>query len=249
LATPASSCLTTSRGLSEVTYCLAVGRGCRIAVGEPVMPLVPNGGRRRGQILRHPGIKSPCVRGLGELKSSVNGGRGPFGIVSRVPDASPDTHGILHRQDRYGSYFARSTSYVSCSAAEGGGTSSTDRVHSGTASDARIEAIEVIMRTGKYLPSLIAVCLIVAPSLAFARTAGAGGARARAGVGAAIMAPSTLPSAGTSTTTTGMSAPTLRSQPGAPNTTTPGMIGTQGSPSGLPGIDAQHPGFPARVGQ
>lgn len=43
--------------------------------------------------------------------------------------------------------------------------------------------------------------------------------------------------------------PTLRNQPGVPNTTTPGTIGTGAAPSGLPGDDPQHPGFPARVGQ
>jgi hypothetical protein len=104
------------------------------------------------------------------------------------------------------------------------------------------------MRAGQYIPPLIAaVCLIAAPSLAFARTGGIGGARAAGAAGAAILAPSTLPSPSISTTTTGMSAPTLRGQPGAPITTSPGLIGTPGAPSGLPGIDPQHPGFPARI--
>jgi hypothetical protein len=39
------------------------------------------------------------------------------------------------------------------------------------------------------------------------------------------------------------------SQPGVPNTTTPGMFGTGASPSGLPGDDPNHPGFPGRVGR
>ncbi|MBR1124443.1 hypothetical protein JQ628_23150 [Bradyrhizobium lablabi] len=38
-------------------------------------------------------------------------------------------------------------------------------------------------------------------------------------------------------------------QPGVPNTSTPGMIGTGGSPSGLPGDDPVHPGFPGKVGK
>jgi hypothetical protein len=38
-------------------------------------------------------------------------------------------------------------------------------------------------------------------------------------------------------------------QSGVPNTSTPGMIGTGAAPSGLPGDDPAHPGFPARVGR
>lgn len=40
-----------------------------------------------------------------------------------------------------------------------------------------------------------------------------------------------------------------RSQPGAPNTTVPGTIGTGASPSGLPGDNPSAPGFPGKVGQ
>jgi len=32
---------------------------------------------------------------------------------------------------------------------------------------------------------------------------------------------------------------------GVPNTSTPGIIGTDATPSGLPGDDPEHPGFPA----
>jgi hypothetical protein len=39
------------------------------------------------------------------------------------------------------------------------------------------------------------------------------------------------------------------SAPGAPNSTTPGSIGTGASPSNLPGDDPTHPGFPGKVGR
>lgn len=35
-------------------------------------------------------------------------------------------------------------------------------------------------------------------------------------------------------------------QPGAPNTSTPGIIGTGATASGLPGESSRHPGFPGR---
>jgi hypothetical protein len=38
-------------------------------------------------------------------------------------------------------------------------------------------------------------------------------------------------------------------QPGVPNTSTPGSIGTDASPSGLPGDSTSAPGYPAKVGQ
>jgi hypothetical protein len=47
--------------------------------------------------------------------------------------------------------------------------------------------------------------------------------------------------------TTGMGGGT--SQPGAPNTTTPGRIGTGASPSGLTGDNPNAPGFPGKVGR
>lgn len=37
-------------------------------------------------------------------------------------------------------------------------------------------------------------------------------------------------------------------QPGAPNTSTPGLIGTGAAASGLPGESVHHPGFPGRIG-
>jgi hypothetical protein len=38
-------------------------------------------------------------------------------------------------------------------------------------------------------------------------------------------------------------------QPGVPDTSTPGRFGTGALPSGLPGDDPAHPGFPGKVGQ
>jgi len=59
-----------------------------------------------------------------------------------------------------------------------------------------------------------------------------------------------VPPVGTTTTTgLGMTNNPGISQPGVPNTTTPGMFGTGASPSGLPGDDPNHPGFPGRVGR
>lgn len=37
-------------------------------------------------------------------------------------------------------------------------------------------------------------------------------------------------------------------QPGVPNTSTPGLIGTGTMPSGLPGESTHHPGYPGRIG-
>jgi hypothetical protein len=48
--------------------------------------------------------------------------------------------------------------------------------------------------------------------------------------------------------TTGINLGPGRPQSGAPNTTTPGTIGTGAAPSGLPGDDPAHPGFPGKVG-
>jgi hypothetical protein len=89
--------------------------------------------------------------------------------------------------------------------------------------------------------TLTAIGLIGATSAGFAQNAGI--APGMGGV-PPIGAPANPATAGTSTTGTN----TGISQPGAPNTSTPGIIGTGASPSGLPGDDPQHPGFPARVG-
>jgi hypothetical protein len=61
-----------------------------------------------------------------------------------------------------------------------------------------------------------------------------------------VGAPST-PTTGTGTGSTSVN-PT-HNQPGVPDTSTPGKFGTGASPSGLPGDDPAHPGFPARVGK
>jgi hypothetical protein len=45
--------------------------------------------------------------------------------------------------------------------------------------------------------------------------------------------------------TTGLGYSSPPSVAGVPNTSTPGIIGTDATPSGLPGDDPQHPGFPA----
>jgi hypothetical protein len=65
-----------------------------------------------------------------------------------------------------------------------------------------------------------------------------------AGISSAPGGPSTT---GTGSTT-GINPDPGRPQPGAPNTTTPGTIGTGAAPSGLPGDDPAHPGFPGKVG-
>lgn len=45
--------------------------------------------------------------------------------------------------------------------------------------------------------------------------------------------------------TTGMATGTIN-QPGVPNTSTPGLIGTGAAPSGLIGDSTHHPGYPGR---
>jgi hypothetical protein len=126
------------------------------------------------------------------------------------------------------------------------------------------------MRHKLYLSALIAISLIGATGQAFAQNAGA----AAAGVGTApgtggvppVGTTTTNPGSagitsapgGSSTTTTGMGTGGVGgstnlnggiNQPGVPNTSTPGRIGTGASPSGLPGDDPANPGFPARVGR
>jgi hypothetical protein len=59
----------------------------------------------------------------------------------------------------------------------------------------------------------------------------------------------TAPGASSTTTGTGTAVNPTHNQPGVPDTSTPGKFGTGASPSGLPGDDPAHPGFPAKVGK
>jgi len=130
-----------------------------------------------------------------------------------------------------------------------------------------------LMRYKLHLSALIAISLMTATSAAFAQNAGAG---ARAPGAQGNVAPRTggVPPVGatttnpgsvgissapgdSSTTTTGMGTGATSGpnsslgppEPGVPNNSTPGTIGTGAAPSGLPGDDPAHPGFPARVGR
>lgn len=115
------------------------------------------------------------------------------------------------------------------------------------------------MRHKLNLSALLASFLTAAAPAAFAQNAGAAGAGSGTAPGTGGVPPvgtsadpgsagvSSAP--GGSSTTTGMGTTTGLRQPGAPNTTVLGTIGTGASPSGLPGDDPAHPGFPGRVGQ
>jgi hypothetical protein len=113
------------------------------------------------------------------------------------------------------------------------------------------------MRQKLYLSALVAASLIGTSGSAFAQNAGAGaGSQVAPGMGG-------VPPVGTTTTnpgsvgitpapggqsTTGTGSAGVN-QPGVPNTSTPGIIGTGAAPSGLPGDDPAHPGFPGKVGK
>ena len=113
------------------------------------------------------------------------------------------------------------------------------------------------MRHRLLLSSLIAVSVIGVTAPALAQGAGAAaqtGSAPGVGTNPPVGAPANPGSAGisaapggASTTTTGMG-PGIN-QPGIPNTSTPGIIGTGAAPSGLPGDDPAHPGFPGKVGK
>ena len=106
---------------------------------------------------------------------------------------------------------------------------------------------------------LIAISLIGGAS-AFAQGAGVGAQIGAPGTGsvppvgappnpaAAPGSPSSSPTTGTGTAT-GFQVNPTHNQPGVPDTSTPGRFGTNAAPSGLPGDDPAHPGFPARVGK
>jgi hypothetical protein len=113
------------------------------------------------------------------------------------------------------------------------------------------------MRHKLHLSAIIAMSLIGASAPALAQGAGAAaqtGTAPGVGTNPPVGAPDNPAAAGisaapggASTTTTGMG-PGIN-QPGVPNTSTPGIIGTGATPSGLPGDDPAHPGFPGKVGQ
>jgi hypothetical protein len=93
------------------------------------------------------------------------------------------------------------------------------------------------------LSAVIAASLLASTTFAFAQGAGTDGV-----TGAPVtQMPSPSASPPPATSTTGMSGGA--SQPGAPNTTTPGRIGTGASPSGLAGDNPSAPGFPGKVGR
>jgi hypothetical protein len=114
------------------------------------------------------------------------------------------------------------------------------------------------MRHRLHLTALIAMFLIGATGQALAQQGAGAGAAIGTAPGTGTVPPvgtqnpgsagiSSAPG-GSSTTTTGMGTSGIN-QPGAPGTSTPGTIGTGASPSGLPGDDPRHPGFPGRVGR
>jgi hypothetical protein len=97
----------------------------------------------------------------------------------------------------------------------------------------------------------IVLCTMGASAPAFAQSPGAG---AQIGVapGTGNVPPVGTPNTGSAGITTGTGSASVNpthNQPGVPDTSTPGRFGTGASPSGLPGDDPAHPGFPARVGQ
>jgi hypothetical protein len=110
------------------------------------------------------------------------------------------------------------------------------------------------MRHRLHLSVTLAMSLIGATTSAFAQGAGAGAAMGNApGVGTnpPVGAPNPgsagITSAPGGSSTTGMGGGI--NQPGVPNTSTPGVFGTGAAPSGLPGDDPAHPGFPGKVGR
>ncbi|SHL61833.1 hypothetical protein SAMN05444159_6373 [Bradyrhizobium lablabi] len=105
-----------------------------------------------------------------------------------------------------------------------------------------------------HLSALIAISLIGIATSAFAQKPGG-----RIDPSAAAPPPSITPAPGgsssTATGTTGTgtgSSPNVNptdNVPGVPDTSTPGRFGTNAAPSGLPGDDPAHPGFPGKVGR
>src|SRR5882757_4599041 len=113
------------------------------------------------------------------------------------------------------------------------------------------------MRQKLYLSALVAASLIGTSGSALAQNAGAAaGGQVAPGMGGVPPVGTTTTNPGSvgitpapggqSTTTTGIAGV---NQSGVPNTSTPGIIGTGAAPSGLPGDDPAHPGFPGKVGK
>jgi hypothetical protein len=91
---------------------------------------------------------------------------------------------------------------------------------------------------------LAVVMLLAVTGVASAQTAGGTSGPAGSGLGATPNQSSLFSSSSTGFTT-GSSFSSPGSVAGVPNTSTPGIIGTDATPSGLPGDDPEHPGFPA----
>jgi hypothetical protein len=124
------------------------------------------------------------------------------------------------------------------------------------------------MRHRLHLSAPIAISLIGVTTAALAQGTGAGatmGVAPGVGTNPPVGAPQnpastgvTSAPGGSSTTTTGTTGMGTRpganvnpthNVPGVPDTSTPGRFGTDASPSGLPGDDPAHPGFPGKVGR
>jgi hypothetical protein len=121
--------------------------------------------------------------------------------------------------------------------------------------------LESFMGNRLHFAAAVSLSLLGAIPAAFAQRGAAGAAQTQvapgmggvppvgttnpgsAGISSAPGGPSTTATG----TTTGLNSGI--SQPGAPNISTPGTIGTGAAPSGLPGDDPTHPGFPGRVGR
>ena len=91
---------------------------------------------------------------------------------------------------------------------------------------------------------LAVVMLLAVAGVASAQTAGGTSGPAGSGLGA-IPGQSSLFSSSSTGFTSGFNFSSPGSVAGVPNTSTPGIIGTDATPSGLPGDDPEHPGFPA----
>ena len=99
------------------------------------------------------------------------------------------------------------------------------------------------MKSNIRIIALVAGAILSTTALAQAQGTNVGGGQV--GASGVIMSPgaSTTPSTSVTTGTGGAS------QAGAPNSTTPGRIGTGASPSGLAGDNPSAPGFPGKVGR